>query len=173
MVTIFAGEEEKPYKIQRTLLTDASEVLEAEIVEGGNDTLSFPDTDPRVIEYFLYFLLRGNAPLNAASETGDHDYLNQLLAIRIWEFGDDWFLPKLQNQAMRHLTSTFRRETYPAIATVKESLECTKPESEMCMFMMSQLMSGLHRRARQRESDQRKGTKSTKVGYGINRSTST
>ena len=150
MVTVIVGEKGDSYTIQKALLTNASKwfvsALNERFTEGKELTLRFPDTEPEVIQYFFYFLIRGTAPLNALSNNSGKDKHNQLLAVRIWAFGDKHFLPGLQNKAMKHLFECFgygNTNQYPEIATVSEAFATSRNASTMRRFMMILLVAGL------------------------------
>lgn len=142
------GGEAKTYKIQRMILTNASEwfvkALNERFTEGKELTLRFPETDPRVVEYFLYFLVHGNAPLHRGANAPQGQETN-LLAVRIWTFGGKHFLPKLQNQALECLGDQFIRGNLPSIETIGEALENSAPKCALRRFMMKVLISGLKR----------------------------
>ncbi|KAK3686673.1 hypothetical protein LTR37_019604 [Vermiconidia calcicola] len=146
-VTIKVGNKAKAYKVQRMILTNASswfvKALNERFKEGKQLELHFPGTDPQVLEYFLYYLIRGSAPLNSKADNGSKDSYNQLLAVRIWVFGDQHFLPGLQNEAMRHLHTSFRANIWPEVATVREAIDSTTSESALRRYMIAKLVAGL------------------------------
>ena len=142
-----AGENGKEYSIQRTILTDASEwfkkALDERYIVGHQLTLRFPDTDTQTIDYFLYYLIRGEVPFT--KPTPGYDLVSidgELVAIRLWIFGDRHFLPKLQDEAMKHL-HFFSSLRYPNMDQVKESLENSTSGSTLDFYMVEALISGL------------------------------
>lgn len=138
--------EEKSFKVQRTLLMFASnwfeEALDRLSEEGQPVVLRFPDTDPQVLEHFVYFLMRGRI-LNYDSDWDEP--IDETLAVRIWVFADKHGLVKLQNQAMELLHDRFdlHDDIFPEPETLCEALETSAPKSAMRKFMLAMMITGL------------------------------
>lgn len=160
LVTIAVGQEgtEKPpkeYRIQRTLLINASEwfdkALRNDWKEGQDRKLSFPGTDPQVVEVFLYYLICGVKPFDI-DDIDDGTPGCQRLAVRIWIFGDEHFLPKLQNHAMEQLYSHFGNygegSSSLEVETMRETFEGCAIDSHLYTFMYHKLNTGLQERVK-------------------------
>ncbi|KAK3700775.1 hypothetical protein LTR37_015747 [Vermiconidia calcicola] len=153
LVTIYVGDRPEGCSIQRTLLTNASpwfaKALDERFAEGQSLTLRFPDTDPQVVEYFVYYLFHGRAPFqDYAIDVSNREeaQLLQLLSLRLWVFADEHLLPALQNQAIRSLHYLTFDLCSPRPSTMLEALESSSPGSALRRFMMAELILELRRR---------------------------
>lgn len=131
--------------MQKTLLINASpwfkEALTGTWTKTKRLILPFPEVGPDVIEQFLYYLFQGEARLPT------HEYQSENLAIGLWVFADQHLLPKLQNQAMRHIyqyhNPVFATSEYLSTDTIAEALDTSAPDSALYKFMIWTIISGL------------------------------
>jgi hypothetical protein len=145
----------KEYRVQCTLLANCSEwfdkALNGEWTEGKDRRLQFPDTDPQIVELFVYYLITGTLPFEIP-DLEDGTPACQRLAVRLWVFGNEHLLPKLQNDAMRHLYSSFEEQgVFPDIETIREGFEHSSNASPLYMWLIGQLILGLKARVKHNE----------------------
>ena len=144
----------KQYKIQRTPSVNASpwfeKALSGNWAESNDKKVVFRDVDPTVMEYFLYYLMRGEIGITVQSQQNELLYSQQdeLTAVRLCVFADKHFLPKLQNHAMNYLHAVMGRthndRPYTCINTIAEALEASTPGSPLYRFKMAVLTTGLN-----------------------------
>ena len=151
IVLIYAEDSDRPYKVQRTLLTRLSKWFETALsdrfVEGQRLELRFPDTHKRTLELFLYWLFERVLPEHAGDVDVVRDCLDiwpeQLAYVRLWAFADKHFAPALQNAAMRSLYPLVAHEAYPSMAIIRGAYKNSPASSTMRDLMMTQISSGL------------------------------
>lgn len=157
LVSLYVDGVMEPYKVQRSLLTQASpwfvKALDERFQEGQNLKLEFPDTKQETLEFFLRWLFKPTEPwppykLSEMSRQLLHD--QQLAAVRLWIFADKHFIPALQDVAMRNLFE-FLRSAYPQIDTVYEAYENSQSTSPLRKIMMTNLLRGLKSKANEGE----------------------
>ncbi|KAK5136982.1 hypothetical protein LTR08_001489 [Meristemomyces frigidus] len=129
-ITISIDKDTQKYKVQRALLTSASPWFETALgerfQEGQTRTLRFPGTSPDVVQAFIHWLFYRN--LNAVfpcdrMQTNDvQTAYVQMTSVRLWIFGQEHLLPKLQNGAMRVLHDNITWAVLH-LATLKEAYQ--------------------------------------------------
>lgn len=132
--------------MQKALLVNASRYFKIALTQGWLESkktkLPLHEVELEVAEHFLYFLIRGEILLPAATTD------NELLPVRLWVFADMIELPKLQNLAMRQLYKRMQPglggAKYPSTKTIAEALDRSMANSTLHKFMMSILLVGIH-----------------------------
>ncbi|KAK4539182.1 hypothetical protein LTR36_001182 [Oleoguttula mirabilis] len=148
MITIVAGEGQETYKVQRALLINASpwfgKALGGGFKESQDRTLRFPGVREEVVQAFVAWLFQYSLPLNDLVEAAEEEDIEDddewvqeemRLVVRLWAFGEQYMLPRLQNAAMRELYKRVRY-VYPDIDIIKEAYECSPPKSTLRKLMM-------------------------------------
>ncbi|KAI6807096.1 hypothetical protein KC332_g11700 [Hortaea werneckii] len=154
MVNIMLDHNDTVLRIQRTLLLNLSAwfktALTSGFMEGQSLTLRFPGFPSEVVQTFVYWIFHGTIPWSKDSSEGGmlktHEELQALLA-RLWMFGEEHLLPKLQDQAIWGLTDllTYR---FPAVELLLEVYEGTAPDSPLRKLMANEAASGWRGRVR-------------------------
>ena len=79
--------------------------------------------------------------------------------MRLWVFGDEHFLPKLQNNAMCHLYRSFDKYgKNPELETMREGFDNCGSDSTLFGWLVVQLVMGLEDRVKYRDSVARNPT---------------
>lgn len=157
MITIATSDGKGTYKVQRTLLKNASSwfgaALKPYFTEGQEGILRFPDTPTMVVEASLYWLFHGKLPLHDILEalgfskpglkTVSERHVQEL-AVRIWMFGEQHLVPRLQNEAMRALHHSVAKQ-YPTLSIVKEAYEGSPPGCVLRKLMLRVVVKGWKR----------------------------
>ncbi|KAI7189210.1 hypothetical protein KC316_g4056 [Hortaea werneckii] len=148
MVNVVLNHDGTVLKIQRTLLRDQSpwfeKALTSGFIEGQSLTLRFPGVPSDVVQTFVYWMFRGHMPWDEDNSVDrmfkTHEELQALLA-RLWMFGEEHQLPKLQSQAMWGLCEQLEY-TPPAVELLLEVYEGTAPDSPLREVMVNEAASG-------------------------------
>lgn len=158
LITILAGQMPTPFKVQRTLLASASAWFRAAVSgrfkEGQERILRLPDVDSAVVEDFLYWLYHNRVDIGWK---GDEKHMDEaellelrtkrcVHAIRVWAFGDVYFLANLQNHVMQELHTNFI-DHFPSVEVIRAGYELTPPGSFVRRLIMDEIKEGLHHRA--------------------------
>lgn len=147
IVVLTEDRSEVTYTAQRTLLANSSpwfaKALDVRFREGRNCTLHLPEESSEVVEHFLYWLFNGTLALSDNVDSAQVDVVHhaQLLATRLWIFGDKHFLPRLQNQAMK-LLHRLLQLAFPTISMIAEAYNNSPPESGLRKIMLGEVMMG-------------------------------
>ncbi|KAK5122021.1 hypothetical protein LTR85_004267 [Meristemomyces frigidus] len=152
MISINAGEGQEPFHIQRTLLTNSSpwfdKALSDHFNEGQDRTLRFPGTSATVVQIFIFWLFNKELPLRdiltdlcRVESRGPSESEIQTLAVRVWIFGEEHMLPRLQNQAMRELHNSLAMG-FPTSETIKEAYEGSAPGSVLRRKLIREAVAG-------------------------------
>ncbi|KAI7267157.1 hypothetical protein KC345_g8016 [Hortaea werneckii] len=154
MVNIVLDDDGTVLKIQRTLLLNLSPWFEKALTSGFMEdqslTLRFPGFPSEVVQTFVYWTFHGTIPWSKDSSEGGmlktHEELQALLA-RLWMFGEEHLLPKLQDQAIWGLEDllTYR---FPAVELLLEVYGGTAPGSPLRTVMVNEVASGWRGRER-------------------------
>lgn len=142
---------EKTYKVQRALLTSASDHFKKALCGGFSEsktnTLRFPDTDAGIIQYFFYFLLHQCVPLGGpVLKLRDADFVHSTIetAIRVWTFADQYLMTQLKNQAMSQLYTLIQHSgIWPKVETLSLAFaNCTRG-STLYRFVTAVVLQGI------------------------------
>ena len=149
MISLYVDGKSVPYRVQRTLLVQASpwfaKALDERFEEGQTLELRFPETTQKTLEHFLRWLFdRVNPwpPYDTMTLSQLETGRRQLIAVRVWIFAERHFIPALQDLAMRNLYTLLAR-LFPHNITVREAYENSPPNSAMRKIMMREVTEGL------------------------------
>ncbi|KAH9831054.1 hypothetical protein Tdes44962_MAKER02131 [Teratosphaeria destructans] len=138
------GEGCQTYNVSCAMLCHASKyfraVLHGGFKEASSNILTFPDFDEKILEGFVYWLAAGHLPRHdeflSEARNVDPDKLAEylldweLLLIRLWIFGDQYMIPKLQNCAMSPLLNAMMHRPL-APRAVREIFERTANDAPL------------------------------------------
>lgn len=155
IVLLYVEDCDHPYKVQRTLLTGASNwfkgALSAKFMEGQKLELRFSGTVKATLEYFLYWLFHGTLPtgndtlttLGNTKQVFTETQKEQQLQVQIWVFTDEHLIPALKNAAITRLYELIVAKTiHPSLETIRYSYENTLPGSSLRKLMRDAICSG-------------------------------
>jgi hypothetical protein len=146
LITLSVEGNEKTYKVQRTILLQASswfqKALSEQYQEGSSKKINFLETDPQTVENFLYWLITGSSPFATEGELEDIRQPQDLAATRLWIFADKLFIPKLQNIAMKALFAS-QENQIPTLDAIREGCQGSVQGSGLRRYFMLWVMRGL------------------------------
>ncbi|KAF2769778.1 hypothetical protein EJ03DRAFT_351045 [Teratosphaeria nubilosa] len=139
------GEDCQTYRVSCATLCETSEyfraALQGNFREVSSGILTFPGFDDKTLQGFVYWLSEGDLPdhedfLSWDVRDRDEQDFNErlleweLLLIRLWAFGDQHLLPRLQNRAMIPLLQAMMEQTL-APQAVREIFERTAKDAQL------------------------------------------
>lgn len=137
IITVLVGEDEKTYKMPRSVLYNASQWFRAALdpskfLEGQSNILKFPEVDTGTFDRFVLWLYG-----TERDRTPDEDYWTSdpldadFMATNLWTFAHTYTMPALQNFAMHILWPNIKEEGCMAYDSIREAFEKTPEGSEL------------------------------------------
>lgn len=134
---------EDTFKIQRALLLNASPWFTPALDKASNEeqvrTLTFTETPIRVLHYFVCWLLNGKLLIEEFTDDLEKSD-RELLAVRLWIFGDKHLLPVIKNIAIRTIFWQVTGKN-PEVQTIMEALHGSPTGSPLRKLMMRTLVA--------------------------------
>ncbi|GAB7358178.1 hypothetical protein MBLNU230_g0332t1 [Neophaeotheca triangularis] len=140
IITVLVGEDEKTYKMPRSVLYNASPWFRAALdpskfLEGQSNILKFPEVDTGTFDRFVVWLYGTERDRTPEDDYWTPDpykpYDCQSMATNLWIFAHTYIMPALQNFAMRILWLNIEEERYMDVGLIRKAFEKTPEGSEL------------------------------------------